>query len=82
MRNLEIAKEAYDAFSRGDMAKFTSLCDEDIEWIYYGSVPWAGSFQGHGDVMRFFGILANAIEIQAFVTDEFVAGEDEVAIRY
>jgi ketosteroid isomerase-like protein len=41
MRNLEIAKEAYDAFSRGDMAKFTSLCDEDIEWIYYGSVPWA-----------------------------------------
>jgi len=81
MRNVEIAKEAYDAFSRGDMAKFTSLCDEDIEWIYYGSVPWAGSFRGHGDVMRFFGILANAIEIQAFVTDEFVAGEDEVAIR-
>ena len=32
MGSLDIAKEGYDAFSRGDMAKFMSLCDDNIEW--------------------------------------------------
>ena len=76
MGSLDITKEGYDAFSRGDMAKFMSLCDDDIEWIYYGSVPWAGSFRGHGEVMRFFGILAGALEIRAFGPDEFIVSED------
>ncbi|BCG99815.1 hypothetical protein MesoLj131b_18150 [Mesorhizobium sp. 131-2-5] len=80
MGSLDIAKEGYEAFSRGDMAKFMALCDDDIEWIYYGSVPWAGSFRGHGEVMRFFGILAGAIEISAFGPDEFIVSEDDVAV--
>jgi ketosteroid isomerase-like protein len=80
MGSLDIAKEGYNAFSRGDMAKFMSLCDDNIEWIYYGSVPWKGDFRGRDEVMRFFGILAGAVEIRAFGPDEFVASEDDVAV--
>jgi len=80
MGSLDIVKEGYETFSRGDMAKFMALCDDDIEWIYYGSVPWAGSFRGQGEVMRFFGILAGAIEIRAFGPDEFIVSENDVAV--
>jgi ketosteroid isomerase-like protein len=80
MNSLDIAKEGYDAFSHGDMAKFMSLCDENIEWIYFGSVPWAGTFRGSGEVMRFFGLLAGAIEIRTFGPDEYVASGDDVAV--
>jgi ketosteroid isomerase-like protein len=80
MGSLDIAKEGYEAFSRGDMAKFMSLCGDNIEWVYHRSVPWAGTFRGRDEVMRFFGVLAGAVEIRAFGPDEFVAGEGDVAV--
>jgi uncharacterized protein len=80
MGSLDIAKEGYDAFSRGDMAKFMSLCDDNVEWTYFGSVPWAGAFRGRDDVMRFFGVLAGAVAIRAFGPDEFIASEGDVAV--
>ena len=81
MSNLDIVHEGYAAFGRGDIPGLLGLCDAKIEWVYYGSVPWAGSFPGHEGVGRFFGILASTLNFEVFEPQEFIVGDDKVAVQ-
>jgi uncharacterized protein len=51
------SREAYEAFSSGDMAKLQDYFDPNIVWHVPGNNPLSGDYKGFDQVMEFFGKL-------------------------
>jgi ketosteroid isomerase-like protein len=80
MTSLTVVQDALAAFQRDDLQGVLDRCDPAIEWIYYGSGPWVGEFSGHDGVLRFFRLVADTLDFEAFEPREFVDGGDQVAV--
>lgn len=79
--NLQVVKEGYAAFSRGDMAGLLEKFSRDIEWHIPGTgLPLAGTYRGHDGVAQFFQKLAQEAEILDFQAREFIADGDRVIV--
>jgi uncharacterized protein len=79
--NLQLVKEGYAAFSRGDIPGLLALFAEDIEWRSPGAgLPLAGTYRGHGEVANFFQKLSQEVDILDFQPREFVAEGDRVLV--
>jgi ketosteroid isomerase-like protein len=62
--NLQVVKDGYAAFSRGDIPALLALMAEDVEWQIPGAgLPLAGTYRGHDGVAKFFQKLAADTEI-------------------
>jgi ketosteroid isomerase-like protein len=81
-QNLDIVRETYAAFGRGDIAGIVSLLDEAVEWIAPGppELPTAGYRKGPEAIMDFFKTLAGIVDIQRFDAREFFAQGDRVVV--
>jgi ketosteroid isomerase-like protein len=80
--NVEIVREAWDAWSRGDMAALFEFYDPEVEWdMSHSYVPDMGVFHGHEGIREFFG------EWRAFFAEywaeaqEFIEVNDSVIVR-
>jgi ketosteroid isomerase-like protein len=79
--NLQVVKEGFAAFSRGDIPGLLALMAEDVEWIIPGpGLPLAGTYRGRDGVANFFQKLAADADILEFQTREFVADGDHVLV--
>jgi len=79
--NVQIVKDAFAAFGRGDVQGLLALFAEDIEWIIPGEGwPLAGTYRGHAGVADFFRKLSEMLEISIFELREFVARGDRVLV--
>lgn len=80
--DIDVAKQAYDAFARGDVPGTLSVFEENLEWVEAPSVAWGGEHRGHRGFLE--GVLAPLTEaVQHFtVTPErfFADGEGGVAV--
>src|SRR5512144_3296401 len=60
--NTRLARRAYEAFGRGDMAALAEMMADDIEWVDPGDPdadPNAGTFRGKEAVLGWFGGVAS-----------------------
>ncbi|MEJ1933688.1 nuclear transport factor 2 family protein, partial [Nostoc sp. NIES-2111] len=78
--NTDVAQRGYAAFVAGDMPGLLALCTPDIQWVYFGQVPWAGDFKRHEGVLQFFDILGKTLEFEAFDPLEFFEAKDAVTV--
>ena len=79
--NVQLVKDGYAAFARGDIQGLLTLLSEDIEWVIPGAeLPHAGTYRGHDGVANFFQKLALESETLAFEPREFVAEGDRVLV--
>lgn len=80
--NLEIMKEAYGAFARGDLSAVLSVEDPDteLEIAGPGEIPWAGSFRGHDGARKYFAAIEAEAEFDAFEPHTFLAQGDTVVV--
>lgn len=79
--NVQLVKNGYAAFGRGDIQGLLDLLSGDVEWEIPGQgLPLAGTYLGHDGVARFFQKLGEDAEIQAFEPREFVAQDDQVVV--
>ena len=79
--NLQVVKDGYAAYSRGDIPGLLALLAEDIEWQIPGpGLSLAGTYRGRDGVANFFQKLTAEIEIQDFQPREFVADGDRVLV--
>ena len=81
--NAQTAKEAYAAFSRGDLPAILEILADDIEWIEAGPadvVTTAGTYRGKEEVARFFANLGESLEIHKFEPHKFIAQDDDVVV--
>jgi len=79
--NVQIVKDGFAAFGRGDMQGLLALFAEDIEWIVPGEGwPLAGTYRGHAGVADFFQKISAMLERSLFEPREFVAQGDRVLV--
>ncbi len=79
--NVQLVKDGYAAFSRGDIPGLLALLAEDVEWHIPGpGLPLAGTYRGRDGVANFFQKLAAETEILDFQPREFVAEGDRVLV--
>jgi uncharacterized protein len=79
--NVQLVKDGYAAFARGDIQGLVALFAEDIEWVIPGAgLPLAGTYRGHAGVASFFQKLADDGDILAFEPRHFVAQGDRVLV--
>ena len=65
--NVQIVKEAYAAFGRGDIQGLLALLAEDIEWITPGEgLPFAGTHHGRAGLADFFRRISEMLEFSFF----------------
>ena len=77
--NIEIAKNCYAAFRRGEIPAILSALTDDVEWITPGKVnPTSGNRKGPAQVANFFEVVGNTWDFTAFEPREFVASGDTV----
>jgi uncharacterized protein len=56
--NVELARQGYEAFAKGDMATLSELIAADVVWHVEGAGPLSGTYRGRDEVFGFFGRLA------------------------
>lgn len=80
--NVALVRDAYAAFGSGDLQKLLGLMTSDVVWEFPASkvIPWAGTFNGVGEVASFFAALMEHSEPEAFEPLHFVASEDRVVV--
>jgi uncharacterized protein len=82
--NVQVVKDAYAAFQRGDVQGVLALVDENVDWHAIkgaeGAAPHAGRRHGRTAVAEFFSQLAGSMEFSKFEPREFVAQGDQVAV--
>jgi uncharacterized protein len=69
--DVEVVKQAIDAFSRGDAAAFAALTTPDLEWKTGLGAVEGEIFHGHAGVELYFSRLTSAWEEFRFLTDEY-----------
>jgi len=79
-KNVQIVKDAYAAFGRGDIQGLLALFADDIEWIIPGEWPLAGTYRRRAGVAGLFQKVSEMLEISFLETREFVAQGDRVLV--
>jgi ketosteroid isomerase-like protein len=78
--NIDIVKDTYAAFGRGDVPAILRELDPSVEWVVTGpkDIPWAGSFRGHDEVKKFFATIDAQSEVHSFEPQTFIADGNQV----
>lgn len=78
--NVQRVRDAYAAFSRGDIQTVLDTLTDDVQWSIPGpsEVPFAGDRSGKAEVAAFFQELAQAEDITAFEPKTVMAQGDLV----
>jgi len=78
---LEIVKDVYNRFAKGDIAGFLTLCADNIEWVVNGpaSLEKCKAYKGRSGVQQFLDILAGW-EFSSFAPREFIVDGQTVVV--
>jgi ketosteroid isomerase-like protein len=77
--NVRIARSAYDAFARADLAAVLETFHPDVEWHAAEGLPWGGVHKGRDEVAQnVFGALLGAFEGFTLTHERFIDGGDYV----
>lgn len=81
-QNLDIVRQGYDAFGRGDIQGLLNLMDPQVTWTTPGpaDMPTAGTRRGHQAVGEFFATLASTMDVTRFEAKDFLAQGDKVVV--
>jgi ketosteroid isomerase-like protein len=76
MSNLDTAKEAYEAFGKGDLATLQEGFAEDAVWVTSDELPLGGEVKGRDAIMGNFAQIPNYWTSFSVEPSEFIdAGE-------
>jgi ketosteroid isomerase-like protein len=56
--NVELTRQGYAAFAKGDLATLAGQLADDVTWHVLGTGPLSGTYHGRDEVFGFFGRLA------------------------
>jgi ketosteroid isomerase-like protein len=67
--NVEVVRQGFEAFNRGDIEAVLEMCDPAIEWLPPAELPDVSAYHGHqgvraaaGDMLDVFGALKAELE--------------------
>jgi ketosteroid isomerase-like protein len=80
--NVQIVKEAFDHFLKGNISAILEVCSDNVEWGSYENpdVPYAGIYKGKAGVLDFFTTLAGNVTYSVFEPTEYISEGDDVVV--
>ena len=80
--NIELIRQVYDAFMKGDSERLLSFMAQDIEWEVpqVSGLPFAGKRQGRDKVAEFFQMVSAAQQVRDFQPREYIADGERVVV--
>jgi ketosteroid isomerase-like protein len=80
--NIELVRQGYEAYDKGDIPRLLGLCAQDIEWELpeVEGIPFTGKRHGLGQVSDFFRALAECQDTREFKPDRILAQGDQVVV--
>jgi uncharacterized protein len=81
MGNAEAAKDAYEAFNKGDLETLKQGFAEDAEWETSDELPLGGTTRGRDAIMENFGQLSNYWSRFSVEPSEFIDAGDKVIVK-
>jgi ketosteroid isomerase-like protein len=81
--NIQLLRDLYAAFGRGDIQAILEHCSEDITWgddTVATEVPWYGLKSGREGVANFFATLQRDVEFTQFNPSVFAATGNDVFV--
>jgi ketosteroid isomerase-like protein len=81
-QNLDVVRDVYAAFGRGDLEAILARLDPHVSWQTPGSpeLPTGGLRHGVPAVREFFGLLLNTFDFAEFRPQEFLTSGDKVVV--
>ena len=82
-RNVDVVRDFFDLFAQGRLDRIKAdLLAPDFEWTYHGppALPWAGVYRGAEGFDRFFGIVADLINVRECEPHEYLDAGDDVVV--
>ncbi|MFC4949712.1 nuclear transport factor 2 family protein [Pseudonocardia sp. GCM10023141] len=76
--NIDIIRDGYEAFGRGDVPAVLAIFADDIEWYAPDELPGGGTFHGPGEVAGFFGALPGIYDDLRVEPDRLLDAGDQV----
>ncbi|MBS1492509.1 MAG: nuclear transport factor 2 family protein [Bacteroidetes bacterium] len=82
-KNIQLIKEAYSNFQKGNIPALLESLHDDINWIDpgYPDIPHNGKRKGKKEVMEFFTGMGNALTFDIFEPQLFIEGGNNVAVK-
>ncbi len=83
LSNVEVVKQIYAAFGRGDISGIVNALADDVEWetpAPGGDIPIGGRCRGRQEVEDFFVRLGQYSEMHHFEPQDFIAQGDKVVV--
>lgn len=77
---VELIKEGYDAWNRGDRSWVLEHMTPDVEWITPPDDPDHGTFMGHEGVGRFWDEWRDAVGLLRFEPVEFIGESSDLVV--
>lgn len=81
-RNIELIKQAYDAYKRGDIQQLLACVDDQVEWELPETpgAPFTGKRRGCEPVREVFRMQQELMTVREFTVNEFIAQGDKVVV--
>ncbi|MGE5427317.1 MAG: nuclear transport factor 2 family protein [Methylococcaceae bacterium] len=79
---IALVKRGFDDFMKGNIPALMDRFTEDIAWAVYSipEVPFAKTYKGKQDTLRFFQDLDNSVNFSVFSPEKFYADQDMVFV--
>ena len=79
---LDIVRQGYAAFARGDIPAILKLVADDVDWeeICPASLPYSGLRRTPAEVGEFFAAISQVEDINLFEPQEFIEAGDNVTV--
>ena len=79
--NIKTVTTAYEAFSRGDIARILDLVTDDVDWgaeTTSDVAPWYGVRHGKDEVTAFFSAFGSTVDVEDFTPVSIAANDTDV----
>ena len=81
MSNVDTARSAYEAFSRGDLDALRDWFAEDAVWVTSDELPLGGETKGRDEILGNFAQIPNYWSSFSVEPEEFIDCGDWVVVR-
>ncbi len=81
MSNVDTARDAYDAFGRGDLEALSENFAEDAVWVTSDELPLGGETRGRDAILANFAQIPNYWSSFSVEPKEFIDAGDWVVVR-
>jgi ketosteroid isomerase-like protein len=81
MSNVDTARSAYEAFSRGDIETLSQMLAEDGTWLTSDELPLGGETQGRDAILANFARIPDYWSSFSVEPEEFIDAGEWVVVR-